>query len=302
MKRITDYTNYKFRSHAVGKLMTGVKVGLTEKQEQMFNEFDLRYKGEGRKLTEKQEAIYFELGAQKKAKPELSKTAKTYLEELHRAEFYGRTNHIESAYIDKGLQVESKSITLYSEFTNQFFKSNKERKSNDYICGVTDFVPTDKIREIKSSFSLNSFPMYDTKPTNQDYIWQCQSYMWLHGLNQAELIYCLVDTPYKIIDDELRRLDWKCHLFGIDGEIQSEEAKEVVVEVVSNHIFTLDGLKEYCQQSSNVHIEWFTDFVEIEEKVRVKIFDIEFNPKMIESLKIQIGNARAYLNELYEGN
>jgi len=292
----TDFTDYLFRCHALGKLMTGVKVGLTPKQEETFQDLMKRFQGEGRALTEKQEQTFFDLGAKRSAKPELSSTSKTYLNEIHQHEALGRTNHIAAKYLDKGLQVEHLSASLYSEVTGRPIFKNKEHRQNQFIKGTADNA-FKKIRDLKSSWSLSTFPLYEVGITNSDYEWQLQGYMDLWDMDEAELIYCLVDTPAPLIDDEIRRLGWKTDLLTFDGSIR-EENIPLVVELVGNHIFTRDGLENYCQLSANVHLEWFEDFTEIPADLRVKIFHTQRSPEMLEALYDQIGNARAHLNGL----
>lgn len=301
MKRRIDFSNYLFRCHAVGKLMTGVNIGLTENQEKMFQDFDARYKGEGRPLTEKQTATYFELGAKKAAKPELSQTAKSYLNELHRAEFFGRTNDITSRYIDKGLMVEAKAMSLYSTVMDRPEFKNKQRAQNEFITGIADNVSGGKVRDLKSSFSLESYPLYDDKITNQLYYWQLQGYMDLFEVDDAELIYCLVDTPTNLIEDELRRMGWKHNLLTFSQDSFRDEAIPLVVETIQNHIFSREGLEKFCHDSSMVYIEWFEDFAEILPQFRVKIFELQKDEKAIKAMYEQIGNAREYLNSLSEG-
>jgi len=48
--------------------------------------------------------------------------------------------------------------------------------------------------------------------------------------------------------------------------------------LVCNHIFTRKGLDEYCLQSSNVHIEWFMDFIEIPVEQRLHMVSHQFDP------------------------
>ena len=70
--RTVDFSEYKFRCHALGKLMTGVKYGLTEKQQQLLT--DLQHKNENGTITEKQLIRLGELLSQKHAKPTLARS------------------------------------------------------------------------------------------------------------------------------------------------------------------------------------------------------------------------------------
>lgn len=293
-----SFEHYLFRAHAVGKLMTGTKVGLSEKQEELFQTYRARFQGEGRPLTEKQETTFHELGARRNEAPTLSATAKKYLDEIHQHEFFGRTNHLQAKYLDKGIQVEHLAVSLYSEVTGKPIFKNKEHKRNGYVKGTADNA-FKKIRDIKSSWGLDTFPLYESEITNSIYEWQLQAYMDLWNFDEAELIYCLVDTPFKLIEDELRRLSWKTDLLTINGDVR-EDCIPMVVEVVQNHIFTSEGLKDFCHQSSIVEHDWFLDFYEIPAQMRVKIFKTERDAQKIEALYAQIENARKYLTGLSE--
>lgn len=296
MERITDYSDYKFRAHALGKLMTGVKPALTPNQEKMLSDYQDRFKGEGKPLTPKQEETMADLLKKKRAKPVLSATTKSYLNELHRAAFFGRTNHISNRYTDKGLMTEKDSMTLYTRVIGPMFK-NKERRENEFISGEPDNAVR-KIRDIKSSWSLETFPMYETSIPTKDYEWQLQAYMWLWEMDEAELVYCLNDTPFKLIDDVLRSLDWKTDLFDGNGEVRAGR-EDLLVETITNHIFTREGLEEYLQISSySLNSKWFEDFSPVPDELRVKIFEYNRDEKMIEALKEHIPRCREYLNGL----
>ncbi len=175
-----NWDNYKFRCSALGKLMTNPP---------------------GRKDVESWEG--------------LSETTKTYLMECYIKEKYGREKNIINKYIEKGLQVEENSITLYSRNTKIFFKKNKDKLENDYICGTPDLFIGASIREakevidIKSSWDIYTFFATMTKPLNKDYVYQLQGYMQLTSAPVAKLVYCLVDTPESLIQDEMKRTQWK---------------------------------------------------------------------------------------------
>ncbi len=260
------FDNYLFRCSSLGKLMTGVKIGLTQKQEELFLQYEARYNGEGKPLTDNQKGVFFELGAKMNATPKLSQTTKSYLEQLYLEETYGRRKDISNKFMSKGTAVEEESITLYSEITGELFVKNEKHFSNEFIKGTPDN-KQGKIRDIKSSWDLFTFPMFETEIKNADYKWQLLGYMDLTGLKEAELIYCLVDTPWMLIDDEKRRFSWK------NGYIDLPEEEEVRIE------------KEMT-------------FSDIPAKERCKVFHLEYNQKEIDALYLQIQSAREYLNEL----
>ena len=124
---------------------------------------------------------------------------------------------------------------------------------------------------------------------------QLDSYMDLWGINDSLLCHVLVDTPAKLIDDEIRRLDWKYNITDMNGDVRDEFVADVV-ELVCNHIFTRKGLVEYCLQSSNVHIEWYMDFNEIPVAERLHMIPHSFDPIRITQRNECITLAREYMN------
>ncbi len=254
-----------------------------------FDNYLFRCSSLGKLLTEPQSKADKDAG-------NLSKTTENYLKEIHKEVLFKRKKDLVSKYLDKGIQVEEQSLTLYSNYTKTPFYKNKDFFKNEFICGTPDNAKG-KIRDIKSSWDYSTFPFYDTKITNNDYIAQLNGYMELSGINEAELIYCLVDTPHKIINDELRRADWKYNIIDGNGNV-NDETIPLVVEIVSNMIYTHDGLLEYCETNPAVKIDWFIDFREVPEKLRVKVFKIKKDTELIEKLYSRIFKAREYLNNL----
>lgn len=267
MKKTIDFTDYKFRCSSLGKLMVGVKPSITEKQEQLLE--TLLAKQRGGNITEKQTITLGQLIEKKNARPELSKGVKTYLEQLHKEEVFGKREEIRSKYLDKGIQVEEQSITLYSELTDTLFIKNKKREKNDFITGEPDNTQG-KIRDIKSSWNLSTFPMHENRLTNVDYFWQLQGYMELWDLDTSELIYCLVDSPEELINDEIRRTGWK---LGFTAEIPDELEQEI---------------------RSNM------TFSDIPKELRIKVFHVERDRLAMRQLEEQIIRCRTYMNQLSE--
>lgn len=265
MKTRTDFTDYKFRCSSLGKLMTGVKPNITAKQEELL--LNLQAKQRGGNITEKQLITLGQLLEKKNQRPELSKGVKTYLEQLHKEEVFGKREEIRSKYLDKGIQVEEQSITLYSELTDTLFIKNKERRANEFITGEPDNTQK-KIRDIKSSWSLSTFPMHDSSISNVDYWWQLQGYMELFDFETSELIYCLVDTPEELINDEMRRTGWK---LGFTSDIPDELEQEIRRNMT---------------------------FSDVPAPLRVKVFDVERDRLAMRQMEQQIIRCRTYMNNL----
>lgn len=293
-----DFNNYLFRAHSIGNIMSGLPKPLTDNQEKTYNDFTARKNGEGRPLTDNQLATWGDLHSKKNAKPKLTDGSKKWLEQLVWEELTGRSTNLKSKYLDKGIQAEEKSLTLYSDHKDNLIIKNKERKENEFFTGECD-IARYKVRDIKSSWSFQTFPLRSQEIPNKIYEWQLDVYMDLFNYKRSELIYCLVDTPFKLIEDELRRLDWQFDIFDLAGDVRNEHI-DLVVETVSNLIFTFEGLEKFCKQSTNVNIEWFTDFKELPEELRVKIFKHNYCEKRNEQLKTMVKLARGFMNSVLE--
>lgn len=294
-----DFSNYKFRAHSIGNIMSGLPKPLTDNQQKTYDDFTSRKNGEGRPLTDNQIVIWADLHTKKNAKPQLTDGAKKWLENLVFEELTGRTGYLKSKYLDKGIQAEERSLTLYSSHKDDLIIKNKERKENDFFSGECD-IARYKVRDIKTSWSFQTFPLRSQEIPNSMYEWQLDVYMDLFNYKRSELIYCLVDTPFKLIEDELMRMNWKFDIMDISGDIRKQHI-DLVVESISNLIFTNKGLEAFCQQSTNVKVEWFEGvFKEIPEEIRVKIFKHNYCDKRNEQLKTMVNLAREFMNSVLD--
>ena len=134
-----------------------------------------------------------------KGKDELSVGAKTYVTKLAKEMVYGYDERISSKYMDKGIRVEDASIDLYNAVMLASYAKNTERRTNDWLTGEADIVATHKIIDIKSSWSLITFPVLAEQGEDKGYEWQLRAYMMLWEKPYAEIAYCLVSTPDDLI-------------------------------------------------------------------------------------------------------
>ena len=198
----------------------------------------------------------------------LSETAKTYIQDLFKEKELGISREFWSRYTDKGLQMEDEAIDFAGQVLGwDFVVKNEQGYENDWITGTPDVITKYLLADIKCSWDGNTFPLFDTELKNKDYFWQLQGYMWLTGLDQAELVYCLMDTPHQIVEDEVRRAHWKAGL--IDEDLDLREA------VQSQH-----------------------NFDHIPNNLRIKRFIVERNEDAIENIKEKVELAREYYEKL----
>jgi hypothetical protein len=186
----------------------------------------------------------------------LSETAKTFIEDVFREKEYGIYKDISSRYTDKGIQMEDEAIQLAGNVLGWDLNVNKneERLKNEWITGIPDINTETLLADIKCSWSGSTFPFFDTELPNKDYFWQLQGYMMLTGHLQAELVYCLMNTPQQIVEDEVRRMHWKLNLL--------EESLNVRDAVQCQHNF--DHL------SDNLRIKRFIVEGSIDAENRIK--------------------------------
>jgi hypothetical protein len=124
----------------------------------------------------------------------LSQTAKSHIEQLAKEDFFQYKSEIKSKYIDKGQQQEPDSIDLINIVRQESYVKHTGRVSNEYLTGECDILVDDRIIDIKTSWSIDTWPALPQEGANNDYEWQMRAYMMLYDRNMAEVIYCLVTT------------------------------------------------------------------------------------------------------------
>lgn len=200
----------------------------------------------------------------------LSQTAKTYLKELALEHKYGIKKDFSSRYTDKGLIQENYAIEMSSRVLGlPFALKNDQYFENDFIKGTPDLILEDEIVDIKCSWDGTTFPWFEDELPNKDYYWQMIGYMWLTGRKRARIVYCLVDTPEDIVQDEIRRTSWK--------KFEIDVTEETETEVRAKH-----------------------EFSHISENKRVRAFLVELNEANVEQIKERILEAKKYYDELIE--
>ena len=199
----------------------------------------------------------------------LSQTAKTYVEEQVLLAKYGIVKTFNSRYTDKGNLVEDESIKLASDVLDLgFLYKNDEHFSNDWVTGTPDVNTANLILDVKSSWDATTFPFFATEIPTKDYYYQLQGYMWLTGKQKSLLVYCLVNTPLDMVQDEIRRAHWNANLL--------EESLDLIDEVQKRH-----------------------NFDHIPDNRRVKVFEVERDEQVINEIKERVELCREYFNTLY---
>lgn len=149
-----------------------------------------------------------------KSEGPLSVGAKAYIRELAAQEIFGVDFQISSKAIEKGIEVEEDSIQLLNRVRGLSLKKNTERRSNDFITGECDLFDSHIKRghDIKSSWSIQTFPILVTDCEDKLYEWQMRGYMALWDAEEWEVNYCLVDTPDRLIGFDNMELHYVSHI------------------------------------------------------------------------------------------
>ncbi len=296
-----DFNDYLFRSHMVGNIICSSNP-LTENQKVKFAELHQRFIGNGKPLTANQDAEYISLRHKDNESKiiKFTDTAKNALADIVFYETTGRKNLLDTKYFKKGIICEKESRDLLSSVAGILFTKDDERKSNKWVTGKRD-IKFDIILDIKNSFSLESFRKHLLESTNAIYLSQMDCYMELWDSKNSIICHCLIDTPIQLVNNEIRTLSYKVDLYNPGGDIYDDRIPEVK-SVIQNHIFTRKGLEEYCQQSTNIFIEWFDDFKEIPKEQRVHMIEHPFSQDRIEQRNECIIKAREYMNTIKPTN
>lgn len=203
----------------------------------------------------------------------LSETAKSGLRELWIKEVFNRERFdTSSKYTEKGIMVEPDSMDLVKKVKKEAYFKNSKRFTNEYINGEPDIVisantENAKIKDIKSSWDIWTFSNVDEDSALKSYYYQMLGYMWLTGAKEAELLYCLVNTPDEIVANELYKLSFRYP--------EINESDEKTEKFKRNYIFD-----------------------DIPLKLRVKSFVVPYNSDDVESIKVKIEAAREYLKSI----
>lgn len=163
-----------------------------------LSEFRIRCSALGQVMTEPKT---------KKAKDdgELSQTAKSFCQSWLKEQLYQRKQTFASKYTEKGLTVEDDAIAYAAEQLGWGdVRKNTIRLKNEWIEGECDILTDTHVHDIKSSWSEDTFPLFETKIPTAGYEWQVQGYMWLYQVEKASVTYCLMDIPIEMIDREVR--------------------------------------------------------------------------------------------------
>jgi len=260
---------FKIRCSSIGQLMTGT-IGLTEVQDKKLQELSTKEKRTALQEEELKKLVY------KKEHPELPQTVITLLQKWWIEQKYDRKNEFYSRPTMKGNQNELLAIEELSNFLKEQLHKNEQLFQDEYIIGTPDIKNELTIDDIKNSYTIFTFPFFDTEIENKDYWWQLQGYMHLTGKKKARLIYCLTDASDDLVERETTSRMW---IAAKENGITPEELELEVVKQIANRT---------RKQMT---------FSDIPRSERFKIFEIDYDPQAIEKVIERVKLCRKYINK-----
>lgn len=237
---------FKIRASAAGQIMTEslgksnsekleeTRTKLAETQSKLLALSDKAVKT-AEKLNEKMvyysnDILFLEAQLSQGIDKELSKTCTSYLLQWYIEQATGRRKEVKAKQMQKGILVEEDAILQVAMQDMDFHTKNEKQFSNDWFTGTPDIVTDTKVIDIKSSWDIFTFTNVKMEDINKNYYYQLQVYMDLCDKQEAELIYCLMNTPELVYRNEIRKAEWAN---GIYEELPEEEMKQLYL----NHHF-----------------------------------------------------------------
>ena len=318
-----DPNTVLFRCSSLGYLMTDSREktnlekyndaceSVSKKQEQYANAKNKETKT-AIKLAEDIKKLQFQIVELEKVKHEetLSETAKTHCIDVFVSQKYNRFTELSAKQCDKGNEVEDDSITTISRITKKLWIKNTKEVKNEWIRGTCDIhngttslsddgiswkIEAKEVRDAKSSWDAYSFFRAKYKELKKQYYWQVLGYMWLTGARKGSVDYCLNNTPYHIVERELKYESY--------NHFEGNTPSWIELQIIANHVYDIQTFNEYiqnrgCYPTDENALAVKAGFVPIPLEERHFNFEFEYSEDDIELLKIKILLARKYISTL----
>lgn len=271
--------SFEIRCSAIHEVVGGT-IGLTDIQQEKLNGYQERYNGVGKPLTDKQEAERVEL-FKKLNNPELPEGLKTHCKKWLKENLFNRREILNNKYVNKGNETEEEGFTLAAvELKLGMVYKNTERRRNGIVSGECDLHHEGVTHDNKSSWSLDTFPMFETSIPDIKYWWQLQGYSMLWPSKELSLNYTLVNSSYESVEKAIK---W------------ADTANEKYI-IAKNMVFTqkeFDLIKDHFFSDATL-----TDFVEIPAKKRIKPFKFKPEPEAVRVITERSALCKEYIYAL----
>jgi len=295
---IEELINWKSRASQTGLIMTGA-IGLTTAQDKELQELiDRQAEFEDgnakKKLTDIMVTKQKELLTKRENKS-IPKTVQSELRKIYRSIKYNRDFNFTNKYLAKGIQMEEASITILSKHLDRpLLKYKGERKFNSHFQGSPDIVEKVKGWDVKSSWSLQTFP-WDDDELESIYEWQNQIYMSLFDKEEWTTAKCLTNPTERTLMNEVNKYYYQMG----QPELDDPEWVEVAKSVERDLIVDMDQFMNHYPHYSMMYHERDEWVYDIPESERIVLFDSFRDPEKIKEAKDRVEIGRMYLLELY---
>ena len=185
----------------------------------------------------------------------LGQTAKSYIIQKAKEDFFEYKTELTNKYVMKGIHQEQDSIDLLNAVRFENYKKYEHRAENEWLTGSCDIITEELIIDIKSSWSLETFPAtnYELKDLSE-YEWQGRAYMWLYDRPRFELCYVMVSTADELLSDydsyAIHKVDHIDPAKRITS-IRFERDKELEIQMAEKLIAATEFYKEVINQLEN---------------------------------------------------
>lgn len=270
---------FRIRGSATIEIVAG-EIGLSEKQYAKLKEYKERETGIGRPLTANMKAEMIDLKI-REANPELPEGAKTHCKKWLKSYLYKRREELKNKYVNKGNEGEEDGFTLMAlQLKLGMVYKNTERKRNEFAEGECDLNHNRVIFDNKCSWSLDTFPMFESEIPDPKYWWQLQNYSTLWDADKLCLCYTLINSSYEAVEQAIK---W----------VESPNEKYKIAERMAYTQFEFDVLKDHFFSTADRNT-----FVEIPEEKRIKAFYFDIDKDAQKTIKLRSEMCKEYIYSL----
>lgn len=187
---------------------------------------------------------------------------------------YGRKKDLTTNAMDKGRQLQTEGIQLFSELEGEEYTENDQQIESDFFSGKLDmFLGLDvynakKVWDLKNSYELDTFTPKLIESPDKGYEAQLNVYYSLTGATGGGLVYTLLDAPENVLMDEKRKL-----LYNMN--VATEESPEYLLAAAE--------------------LERLLTFKDIDVRERVIKIPVPRNDELIEKMKSKVPIFREWL-------
>lgn len=211
-----------------------------------------------------------------KLRGELGVTCQKELVKIYNLLKYGRKKDLTTNAMDKGKQLQTEGIKLFSALEEEEYTENDQQIENEWFTGKLDMFSgldvynAKMVWDLKNSWELDTFTTKLIESPDKGYEAQLNVYYCLTGAEGGGLVYTLLDAPENILMDEKRKL-----LYNMN--VATEESPEYI--------------------KAAAELDRLLTFKDIPREERVIKQPVERDDVLIEKMKMKVPIFRNWLAE-----